>query len=184
MKNAQREAALSLRRAMSVEERERAGADISDKLLALPELRIAKTVLSYLAAWDEVDLSYANRALSARGCVVAYPVCVEKGHMEAYVPDSPDALITGAYGIKSPDPSRARLLDAMDIEAILLPCVAFDESLNRLGHGAGYYDRFILRCPDAFRICAAFESQRLERVFTEEHDIKMNVIITELAELR
>ena len=50
--------------------------------------------------------------------------------------------------------------------------------------GAGYYDRFILRCPDAFRICAAFESQRLERVFTEEHDIKMNVIITELAELR
>lgn len=184
MKKSQRELALNRRRTLSAEQRREMSAAICEKILSLPELEKAKTVFSYLAAWDEADISYVNRTLAARGITVAYPVCFEKGHMEAYIPEDESAVKTAAYGIKSPVVSHSRPVDPADIDFVLVPCVAFDDGKNRLGHGAGYYDRYLPRCRKAVFVLAGFEAQRLDRLETDIHDVKMNIIVTENAVLR
>ena len=184
MKKEQREIALSARRALSAEERARYNQKIGERLLSLPELKTVRTVLSYLASWDEADLAVVNETLAARGCVVAFPVCLGAGHMEAYVPESVDALEIGAYGIKRPVVHRSRKLQPEEIELVLTPCVAFDARNNRLGHGAGYYDRYLPRCGNVLCVAAAFETQKLESVFCDSHDRKMDIIVTESAVYR
>lgn len=181
MKSDERKQALASRRALSVEQRSEYSATVCQRLLRLPELAFSKTVLSYLSTWDEVDITFVNSALESRGITVCYPVCLEKGHMDAYVPESADALLPGAYGIKAPDPVRSRLVDPAEIDVVLVPCVAFDSERNRLGYGAGYYDRYLSRCGEVKCICVAFEAQRLDRVTVDEHDRKMNMVITERA---
>ena len=181
MKKAQRQIALSRRRSLTAEQRKEMSAAICEKILAMPELENAKTVFSYLAAWDEVDLSYVNQSLSVLGVTVAYPVCFEKGRMEAYVPEDDTAIETAAYGIKSPVAARSVLIAPAEIDLVLVPCVAFDGNFNRLGHGAGYYDHYLPRCCNVKYIAPAFEAQHLDFVSTDDHDIKMDMVITESA---
>lgn len=181
-KEVQRKLAIAARRNLTDVERAAYSTEICRKILALPELGGVKTLLSYLAAWDEVDLSYVNQDLTARGVTVAYPVCFEKGRMEAYVPASAEEVVSGAYGIKSPVPEHSRLIEPEEIELVLAPLVAFDAERNRLGHGAGYYDRYLPRCGNIKCIAPAFETQCLDKICTDEQDRKMDMIITELAE--
>lgn len=170
----QKKRALAARRALSAEERAARSAAICERLLTLPELREAGTILSYRAMPDEADPAALERALGAR---FVYPRCLGGGRMEARLPNGP--WKPGPFGIEEPDPACSELVRPEEIDAVLVPCVAFDASGGRLGHGAGYYDRYLSLCPQAARICLAFEAQRLERVVTEKHDQPMDRIVTE-----
>ena len=174
-----RKEALSSRRALSEEERQSYSEEICLKILNLPEIAGVKTVFSYLAAWDETDMSLLHTELEKRGVRLAFPVCFEKGIMDAYVPETAEAVESGAFGIKSPVPSRSVLVEPEEIDLVIVPCVGFDGDGNRLGHGGGYYDRYLPHCPQAKTICAAFEAQRLEHVPTDSFDVKPDIIITE-----
>ena len=184
MKIEQRALALSRRRALTAKQRRDMSAAVCEKILALPELMNVRTVFSYLAAWDEVDLDYVNQTLTAQGITVACPVCFEKGRMEAYAPENESAVEAGAYGIKSPVVSRSSFIEPEDIDLVLVPCVAFDEAKNRLGHGAGYYDRYLPRCSRAVFVLAAFQVQKLDGLCCDAHDVKMDIVVTENAVLR
>lgn len=170
----QRKLVLAARRALNPEERRAYSAAICESLLALSELREAGTILSYRALADEADLSALETDLKAR---FAYPLCLGGGIMEARVPTG--ALKAGPFGILEPDPARSVLVAPEEIEIALVPCVGFDAALRRLGHGAGYYDRYLPRCTRALCIGIAFEAQRLENVITETHDRCMDRFVTE-----
>ena len=170
----QRRRALAARRALSAQERARYSAAICGRLLEMPELRAARTILSYRALPDEADLAALEGELAAR---FVYPRALGAGVMEARLPSGP--FRTGRYGVEEPDPACSRPVAPEEIDAVLLPCVAFDAAGNRLGHGAGYYDCYLARCPGALRVCVAFEAQRLERVATEAHDGRADRIVTE-----
>ncbi len=173
-KTKQRRAALAARRAMTTAARASASAKICFRLLALPELRAAKTILSYRALDDEVDLGAVEGKLKAR---IAYPLCLGQGAMEARIPTGP--MKPGPYGIWEPDPAASLLLSPEEIDLVLLPCVAFDRCGHRLGHGAGYYDRYLPRCEKAKTVLVAFAAQELELVATEEHDRNADLLVTE-----
>ena len=173
-KTKQRRAALAARRAMSTAARASADAKICFRLLALPELRAAKTILSYRALAEEADPGALESKLKAR---IAYPLCLGRGVMEARIPTGP--MKQGPYGIWEPDPEASLLLDPSEIDLVLLPCVAFDRLGHRLGHGAGFYDRYLPGCRKAKTILVAFAAQELERVMTEEHDRNADLIVTE-----
>ncbi len=66
-----------------------------------------------------------------------------------------------------------------DIAAILVPGLAFTSSGERLGRGAGFYDRFLKLCPEALRIGVAFEVQMAKLLPTESWDEKVDVILTD-----
>lgn len=64
-------------------------------------------------------------------------------------------------------------------EALLIPGLAFDRKLNRLGKGAGYYDRYLAENPNPLKIGIALEDQVLDQLPADPHDVKMNYLITE-----
>lgn len=179
-KKAQRELCLTRRRALSASQREEFSVAICRGLEGLSVLQEANVILSYRATEEEVDLSTFHAWAAEQSKQLAFPVSYPGGCMEVYVPQDPDGWRQGRYGIWEPIPERSRLVSPKELDAILLPCVGFDGQGGRLGHGGGYYDRYLPLCPQARRILVAFEAQRLERVSTRDWDQRADIIVTEL----
>lgn len=88
----------------------------------------------------------------------------------------PDCLVPGErYGI--PEPRGEKLSDEACIDLVIVPGVAFDRNNNRMGRGAGYYDRVLSRVSHASKVALAFNFQMVENVPVESHDVPMDVII-------
>ena len=193
-KAAPRKKATAARRALDVETRTEKSRRISGFMYeylqtlkkeradaGLPPVRI---IFSYAAAWDEADLSGFHRRARAEGIRIAFPLCHGAGIMEAVVPgeNEKEYWRTGAYGIKEPVPELAVPVKPEDIDLVIIPCVAFDGKGGRLGHGAGYYDRYLPKLrEDAVMVLAAFEEQRLPEIVMEETDVRIPVCISDLA---
>lgn len=179
MKRYQRQICLGSRLRLTQAQRKEYSEIICRRLTELPCLRAARTVFSYCATEGEVNLDDFHRWAVSQGKRLAFPVTRGGGVMEARVPRDDKSWETGGYGIPAPIPERSVLIPPEQIDAILIPCVGFDANGGRLGHGGGYYDRYLAACPDAARVCAAFEAQRLEAVARESTDLPMGAIVTE-----
>ena len=173
-KREQRALALAARRALSPGRRRADSEKLCKRLVQLPELQKARRILSYVALEDEADLSALHERLGpdVRLC---FPVSLPGGLLEAWEPGN---WVKGPYGIWEPDRSCSRRVEPEELDLVLAPCVAFDAACRRLGHGAGYYDRYLPRV-HAPVIAAAFEVQKLERVVTDSHDRPMDAVVTE-----
>ena len=178
-KQIQRDRAIAIRRAMSEEARTRASAQICRNLMQIPEVQKARTVFSYLAVLEEADLSVLHQWLKDRDCRVAFPVTLPGGIMHAFAPKSPWRFEPDRFGIRSPVPEYATKICPEEIDLVLAPCVAFDEYCRRLGHGGGFYDRFLPLCENACNIGVAFEVQRLPEIACDRLDIPMDAFVTE-----
>ena len=176
-KDACRALALSRRRAQSPQESLERSLALCRALESLPELQDAGTVLGYIPAGSECDLRAFYETLRQKGVTLAFPVTAADGDMEAYVPVG--ELVPGLFGVLEPDLLCSRRLKPEELDAVLVPCVGFDAALRRLGHGMGFYDRYLARCPHAAAILTAFEAQRLDAVPTEPHDRSFSVLVTE-----
>lgn len=64
-----------------------------------------------------------------------------------------------------------------DVDIVVVPLVAFD-GLNRVGHGGGYYDRF-LTGRDVYKIGVAFDCQQVDGIGTESFDVPLDMLVTE-----
>ena len=88
----------------------------------------------------------------------------------------PDPLKINKYGIPEPEAKNIVYPDV-----ILIPLVAFDKNLNRLGYGGGYYDRLIKKLSKKkkiIKIGLAFQAQKINQVPTNIHDQKLDYIVT------
>lgn len=170
----QRKLALAARRNLGLALREDYSQAICRTLLPLCA---RGPILSYSAMADEVDLAPLHAMLERKGISYALPLCLGQGVMEARIPCGP--LLPGPYGILEPDPGASLLVPPEALSLVLVPCVGFDGEGRRLGHGGGYYDRYLARCPGK-RILVAFEAQRLCRVETDALDLPMDLAVTEL----
>lgn len=178
-KSEQRKLARQRRAELSPLERQAASEAICERLKSIPAAAGAKTVFSYLAMPNEVDLSAFHEWAQSHGITVAFPVTSPDGTMEAYAPTAQTLWVRGNFGIREPAVKTARYLAPEDIDLILTPCVAFDEDCHRLGQGGGFYDRYFVRCPGVIRLAAAFEVQRLPAVACDSHDIPLHAVLTE-----
>ncbi len=145
---------------------------ISQKLFDLIEVYNPKTVMSYMALEDEVDLKRLHILLARKGIRLCFPV-VEKDVINAYMSNR---FVRGSFNILEPE--GGLLIKKEDIDIIIVPCVGFDENANRLGHGKGYYDKY-LQDYQGRKFSAAFEIQKLNKIDVEGSDVKMSRIITE-----
>jgi len=87
-------------------------------------------------------------------------------------------LDSGTYGILEPKNDFLRVRSYNEVELVIVPGIVFDEKGNRIGYGGGYYDRLLKRI-DAKKIALAYDFQVMERIPNEEHDVRMDMIITE-----
>lgn len=117
----------------------------------------------------------AERWLAA-GKRLAFPRVAGKD-MDFYWVSSMKELLPGTMGILEPDFECPRA-DAV-YAPVLVPGVAFDEKGNRIGYGGGYYDRFFEKEPEHLKVGYAFDFQVFEEIPSEEHDGRMDQVITE-----
>lgn len=154
--------------------------EIIRKLIALPILAESKFVMSYMPYGNEVDIMPLNRWLLEKGKHLCIPRVLNPAEMDAVQINSLGKdLIKSGFGISEPS-KECDHVDISKIELILVPGVAFDRQRNRMGHGRGYYDRFIEKCENnIFTIGIAYGFQVLNNIPYDLHDKKMNVIVTE-----
>ena len=179
LKPLQRKACLDARKAIPESERKEKSRAICQRLLVLDCYQKAETILAYNAFGAEADLSDFIEQAKLDGKRVCLPCCVSKTEMVALLPKGADSFRKGAFGILEPIPEQSEVISPEEIDLVVCPCAGFDEHRNRIGMGAGYYDRYLPNCRHASIVAAAFEAQRLPEVCTDEHDHPLDLVVTE-----
>lgn len=178
-KGVQRKMAAASRAALSPHRRESGAEAVYRRLINMPQVRRAKVVLSYMASDEEMSLRAFHTWASREGKTLAFPVSHKSGKMDAFVPSGPDGMRQGMFGITEPASELSLPVKPEDIDLVLIPCVAFDRCGNRLGHGGGYYDRYLPQCTRAAKIITAYDIQELTHITPDEWDVKADAIVTE-----
>jgi 5-formyltetrahydrofolate cyclo-ligase len=134
-------------------------------------------VAGYRPIGSEADPADLMAAARAAGCRLALPhVTARAAPMRFLVWDSDEPLYEGPFGLRQPDPDA----EPVAPDLILTPLIGFDRHLNRLGQGAGHYDRAFADLPDARRIGVAWSVQRVDPLPTDPWDVPLHAVITEL----
>jgi 5-formyltetrahydrofolate cyclo-ligase len=158
---------------------------ICEKFVSLPEYTAARTVMFYVDVRTEVRTrDYLATALT-HGKKIVVPWCNDQGELELFWLKAMDDLAIGMYKILEPKPELRNLADRQvsvaELDLVMVPGVAFTREGARMGHGKGYYDKLLEHArPDAPLVALAFECQLFPEIPTQEHDVFMQKIITEL----
>ena len=146
-------------------------------VMSLAEYQKAKTVFCYVGRKWEINTRPILEQILRDGKRLGVPKCVEKGIMEVREIDSFECLEAGAYGILEPKDGCA-CIRSEEIDLALIPCLSCSHDGKRLGHGGGYYDRYL---EDADFTKAVLCRERLteEEIPTDSLDISMDIVVTE-----
>lgn len=153
---------------------------IIENVFGLEEFQQAKTIFCYVSTETEVDTIPILKEILASGKRLGVPKCTGKGIMEVYEISSLDELTAGAYGILEPDESCKKILLPEEIDFSLIPCISCDSKGKRLGHGGGYYDRYLEQSRGVKAIVCRSRLM-LDEIPTEPHDVQMDLVISEEA---
>ena len=165
---------LARARLLAPDYRREAGAAIAARVLTLPVWDQAQTVLMYMALPTEPETSSLRESAVRAGKTVLLPRCLPDHKMEA-VPWLPGSeMHPGAWGI--PCPAGPAYPGVPDL--CLIPCVSAAPGGIRLGHGGGYYDRY-LTALTTVRLCLCFSALVSPELPAEDTDVRMDGILTE-----
>lgn len=170
---------LKKRREVTEDEQRRVSAAICDRLVQVLREYPDGAVMSYLAYGREVDLSALHKELWRQGrrLVVPQTEGLPPGVMRAveYLPNT--QLGRTALGVMEPQ-GAAEVLP-QEIGVVIAPGVAFDRQGARLGHGMGYYDRYLAGQDGVAVLGVCYAWQVLDEVPTDELDRAMDRLIYE-----
>jgi 5-formyltetrahydrofolate cyclo-ligase len=141
-----------------------------------------KIIGGYYPVNFEIDILEFLEKLEVKGLQLCLPVVKKNNEMDFYSWSTKNLLKLNKFGIPEPEQIKKVLP-----EIILVPLVAFDDRLYRIGYGGGYYDRYIDKLPNKknlLKIGIAHSCQKINRVPINKYDKKLDIIITEKYVLR
>jgi 5-formyltetrahydrofolate cyclo-ligase len=150
--------------------------EFSDKITEsfLSEFGAFDSFLLYSSFRSEVQTHRLIEHLYGMNKAVYLPVvCGEELRIGSYT--GCDSLSCGAFGIQEP----VECADLKHIDIAVVPGVAFDKELHRIGYGKGYYDRLLGAVRFGAVVGLAFECQLFDTFDCEPHDMPMDVLVTE-----
>ena len=155
-KQALRAQYMQRRRSLSPSQKQATDAYITQRVLHSDAYRNAQTILCFVAMEHEIDTTPILLDAFRSGKRVAVPRCRDHGQMDFFLIRSMQDLFPGKWGI--PEPAADCPLCVPDEKTLcIVPALAMDAAGNRLGHGGGYYDRYLAAHPVAtLGICYAF----------------------------
>lgn len=155
---------------------------IMNKLTELEEYTKSNTVFVYMSFGNEVvTFELVKRMLSEnKRVVIPYTDTKNTVIIPSQLKSIEEDLVLSDFGYYEPVYDKINVVEPEEFDLIVTPGLVFDRQLNRVGFGKGYYDRILVRKrKDAKAIAVAFDFQVLDEVPSEEHDVKMDMIITE-----
>ena len=141
-----------------------------------------KIIGGYYPVNFEIDILEFLEKLEMKGLQLCLPIVKKDNKMDFYSWSTKNLLKLNKYGIPEPEQIKKVFPDI-----ILVPLVAFDSRLYRIGYGGGYYDRYIEKLSNKknlLKIGIAHSCQKINRVPTNKYDKKLDIIITEKYVLR
>jgi 5-formyltetrahydrofolate cyclo-ligase len=143
-----------------------------------PQLQSARTILFFAPLPDEPDVWPLLEKLLPTPKICALPAfdSTTQTYSARRVQNLTTDLSVGNFGIREPATGCPEVALG-DLDLILVPGVAFDLGGHRLGRGKGFYDRLLANARGV-KCGVAFDQQVLQAVAAEEHDIRMNFILT------
>ena len=184
-KNEIRKEVLKLRSALKACDAALKSSKITERLINLKEFDISSLIMCYTDFKNEVQTGVFINECFKLGKRVAVPLILHdtgsQREMTAFeICDLERDLRPGFYGIREPFDCAEGEINPAEIDLVIVPGVAFDLKKNRIGYGAGYYDRFFKKlkrgCP---KVGIAFELQVYDHLPAESHDIPLDMVITE-----
>ena len=149
------------------------------RLRELPSLRFSRRVLLFapLPTEPDIDPLWSFGALADKRC--AYPR-VEGMETRLYYVRGLSELEPTRWGLREPSQLAAREADLRDLDAVLVPGLAFNKDGVRLGRGGGFYDRLLAnRNKRLVMVGVCFATQRMDELPSAPHDVLMDYVCTD-----
>lgn len=180
MKKALRAEALKRRDEMSLAEREEKSRQITAHILQSEAYQKAKRIFTFVSMGAEVETRNIISQAWKDGKIVAVPK-TEKGRVMYFLPIQSFAdLQEGRFGVMEPLGGKEAAIIPKRGDLFLVPGALFDEKMNRLGYGGGYYDTYFENYGGYGKTGLSFQAQvRNEPIPTEKTDIPLDDIVTE-----
>jgi len=141
-----------------------------------------KNVGGYYPSNYEIDDLNILDFLEKKNFKVSLPVIKKENQMNFYRWSKKDPLKINKFGI--PEPVSSKIIYP---DILLVPLVAYDSNLNRLGYGGGFYDRYIEKIEKikkVIKIGLAFSFQKISSIPIDQYDKRLDFIVTEKEILR
>ena len=136
-----------------------------------------KNIGGYYPSNYEIDDLSILELLGKKDYRVALPIIKKNYQMDFCKWSSQDPLKINKFGI--PEPLASKIIYP---DTLLVPLVAYDSHLNRLGYGGGYYDRYIEKLEkikEVIKIGLAFSFQKISSIPINQYDKRLDFIVTE-----
>ena len=137
------------------------------------------TIAGYYPSNYEVNILSFLEKVSKKKFKIALPVINTSGGMSFRSWIFKEPLYVNKFGILEPKSSKKKIIP----DLIMVPLVAFDNRLNRIGYGKGYYDRSLKKInkikKNAISLGMAYSFQKCQKIPTNKHDFKLDYIFTE-----
>ena len=149
---------------------------IKNSLFSLEQYMNSKTVMFFVSFGNEASTHEMIKE-SLRNKTVIVPKVMHHEIEPSVIIDFDNLIPTGKFSI--PEPIEIMKIAYKNIDLVLVPGIAFDKEGYRLGYGFGFYDKFLKKVPKAVKIGLAFDFQVVDKVPREEHDVPVNIIVTD-----
>ncbi|MBI5098673.1 MAG: 5-formyltetrahydrofolate cyclo-ligase [Nitrospirae bacterium] len=181
MKKTLRENLLRKRDRIKPEKKHAKEASIRKRLYASVDFRKAKSIMFYASFRSEAaTMPCIIHALKLKKIVMLPLVDRKKDTLRIFQICDVSDLEAGFMGIPEPKVNRMQERHLNDLDVVIVPGSGFDSDGNRLGYGAGYYDKLLSKSKrNITKIALAFEEQIVQKIPGEKHDVRMDKIITE-----
>lgn len=185
-KEALRKKMKEVRDSIPAEVRSKENEAITNIILNTELYETASSILTYVSFGSEVDTSVLLARAIRDGKKVYVPKVLSNGKMDFFLCEDPSLLVRNERGIREPEADPAKLfpytthisLDSAENCMILVPGLAFDAKLGRIGFGGGYYDRYLATFHKKMAIGMAFNEQIVDEVPMGQEDIPMDLVVT------
>lgn len=173
-----------LRQAMKASSRQDRSRLIGERVTQLPVWSQAKCVLAFVSMPSEVQTQPLVDAARKAGKQVCAPVLAPGSPDLSLSVWDPDAdLVESPLGFRMPPPSAPTVADTQ-VDLVLVPALAIDQSGYRLGYGKGYYDRLLPRLSRAFRVGLVFDFELMTELPRTPWDVPVHAVVTDTRTLR
>jgi len=148
---------------------------ITSKFLASDDYKNSESIFIYISTDYEVNTKQIIKQSLQDNKTVLVPVLINKTEMAAAKIDSNTIFIKNRYNIDEP---REKNIYNKKTDIVVCPGLCFSENGDRIGYGGGFYDRFLEKHKYSVKIGLSFDEFIYNTLPIEQHDIKMDIIIT------